>query len=140
MTELLGKNFDIVFPELHQYTYNGKNEYASGLRGKYPTYNDGMKADIIYLKKESGNYKEVNQYFKAIAEKCDNIQVNRKVLGGMPTIVGSRIPVSLLIACVKDEMTIEEICAEYGLTKYEVEKAMEYVVEILDTPYQEGLE
>lgn len=98
MTELLGKNFDIVFPELHQYTYNGKNEYASGLRGKYPTYNGGMKADIIYLKKESGNYKEVNQYFKAIAEKCDNIQVNRKVLGGMPTIVGSRIPVSLLIA------------------------------------------
>ena len=58
----------------------------------------------------------------------------------MPTIVGSRIPVSLLIACVKDEMTIEEICAEYGLTKDEVEKAMEYVVEILDTPYQEGLE
>ena len=99
-----------------------------------------MKADIIYLKKESGNYKEVNQYFKAIAEKCDNIQVNTKVLGGMPTIVGSRIPVSLLIACVKDEMTIEEICAEYGLTKDEVEKAMEYVVEILDTPYQEGLE
>ena len=51
MTELLGKNFDIVFPELHQYTYNGKNEYASGLRGKYPTYNGGMKADNIFEKR-----------------------------------------------------------------------------------------
>lgn len=140
MTELLGKNFDIAFPELYRYTYKGISEYASGLRGKYPTYNDSMKADIIYLKEEPGNYKGVNQYFKAIAEKCDNIQVNSKVLGGMPTIEGSRIPVSLLIACVKDEMTIGEICTEYGLTKDEVEKAMEYVVEVLDTPYQEGLE
>lgn len=58
----------------------------------------------------------------------------------MPTIKGTRIPVSLMVACFKDEMTVQEICEEYNLTRDEVEKSMEYIMEILDTPYQEGLE
>ena len=37
-------------------------------------------------------------------------------------------------------MTIEEICEEYNLKTNDIEEAMEYVIEILDTPYQEGLE
>ena len=37
-------------------------------------------------------------------------------------------------------MTFQEICEEYKLTKEDIEKAMEYVIEILDVPYQEGLE
>lgn len=58
----------------------------------------------------------------------------------MPVIKNTRIPVSLIVACLKDEMTIREICEEYKLTEEDVEKAMEYVIEILDVPYQEGLE
>ena len=58
----------------------------------------------------------------------------------MPVIKNTRIPVSLIIACLKDEMTFQEICDEYRLTQKDIEEAMEYVIEILDTPYQEGLE
>ena len=39
-----------------------------------------------------------------------------------------------------DMISPKKVMDDYGLTKDEVEKAMEYVVEILDTPYQEGLE
>lgn len=75
-------------------------------------------------------------------DKKNNIQINEKKLGGMPVIKNTRIPVSLIVACLKDEMTIREICEEYKLTEEDVEedveKAMEYVIEILDVPYQEG--
>ena len=56
----------------------------------------------------------------------------------MPTVKNTRIPVSLIVACLKDEMTFQEICEEYKLTEEDIEKAMEYVIEILDVPYQEG--
>ncbi len=56
----------------------------------------------------------------------------------MPVIKNTRIPVSLVAACLKDEMTIQDICEEYRLTKQDIEAAMEYVIEILDVPYQEG--
>ena len=45
---------------------------------------------------------------------------------------------SLIVACLKDEMTFEEICEEYEITKEDIEKSMEYVMEVLDIPYQEG--
>ena len=73
-----------------------------------------------------------------IAKKFDAIQIDKKKLSGMPVIKDTRIPVSLVAACLKDEMTIQDICEEYRLTKQDVETAMEYVIEILDVPYQEG--
>ncbi len=141
MAELLTKNFDTVFRELPRFTYKMKKEYTSGLSSKFQAYNNTtMKTGIIYLKNESGNGRDIERYFAEIAKKFDKIQSSTAILGGMPTIKGTRIPVSLIAACFKDEMTVQEICEEYNLTCDEVEKAMEYIMEILDTPFQEGLE
>ena len=52
-------------------------------------------------------------------------------------IKDTRIPVSLIVACLKDGMDIGEICEEYNLNSEDIDKAMEYVIEILDVPYQE---
>lgn len=140
MTELFIKDSEIAFPETLQYTYKRKNEYESGLNENHQTYNKNMKGNIIFLKNGYANYQEIEQYFKKIAKKFDKIQIDEKKLGGMPVINNTRIPVSLIVACLKDEMTIQEICEEYKLTEEDIEKAMEYVIEILDVPYQEGLE
>ncbi len=140
MTELLMKKSEIFFPEIRQYTYKRKNEYHSGLNENNQVYNKNMKSNVIFLKNGYINYQEIEQYYKKIAKKFDEIQVDEKKLGGMPVINNTRIPVSLIIACLKDEMTIKEICKEYKLTEKDIEKAMEYVIEILDVPYQEGLE
>lgn len=140
MTELCVRDSKIAFPEIHQYIYKRKDEYEVGLNMNYLEYNNSMKNNIIFLQNGHTNYKEIEKYFKKIAKKVNNIQINEKKFGGMPVIKNTRIPVSLIVACLKDEMTIREICEEYKLTEEDVEKAMEYVIEILDVTYQEGLE
>ena len=135
MIELLMKNSEIL-----QYTYKRKNEYQSGLDEKKLAYNKDMKGNIIFLKNGSINYQDIEKYFKRIAKKFDAIQIDEKKLGGMPVINNTRIPISLIVACLKDKMTIQDICEEYRLTEDAIEEAMEYVIEVLDVPYQEGLE
>ena len=39
----------------------------------------------------------------------------------------TRIPVSLIVACLKDEMTFQEICEEYKIAPEGVEKVMEAI-------------
>ncbi len=140
MTELLVKASETKFPDT--YTYKKRNwkekEYESGLYLNYKAYNKDMKHNIIFLQNGYINYQEIEQYFKKIAKKFTQIQIDEKKLSGMPVIKNTRIPVSLIIACLKDEMTFQEICEEYELTEEDIEEAMEYVIEILDVPYQEG--
>lgn len=140
MAELYLTDQEISFPVTYNYTYKRNDEYQSGLIAANSAYNKNMKNNIIFLKNGYANYQEIEQYFKKIAKKFNEIEVDEKKLGGMPVINDTRIPVSLIIACFKDEMTIKDICDEYRLTENDVEKAMEYVIEILDIPYQEGLE
>ncbi len=140
MTELFTPKSELSFPETLNYTYRKKNEYQSSLNENNQTYNKNMKRNIIFLKNTCTNYQEIEQYFKKIAKNFYEIQIDEKRLGGMPVISNTRIPVSLIVACLKDEMSINEICEEYQLEKKDIEKAMEYIIEILDIPYQEGLE
>lgn len=128
------------YPDKLQFTYKKEKIYGFGLDEKKTTYNEGMKNKIIFLKSGYTDYQEIDQYFKKIASRFKEIQVDEAKLGGMPAVKDTRIPISLIIACLKDEMTIAEICEEYKLTEDDIEKAMEYVIEILDVPYQEGLE
>lgn len=138
--ELFVKDYEMIFPERVQYTYSAKNEYEPCLNKKQKTYNKNVGNGIIFLKSGSVNYQQMEQYFKKIARRFQTIQIDEKRLSGMPVIENTRIPVSLIVACFKDEMTISEICEEYKLTEKEVEEAMEYVIEVLDVPYLEGCE
>ncbi|MEZ3468208.1 MAG: DUF433 domain-containing protein, partial [Schaedlerella sp.] len=70
---------------------------------------------------------DIEQYFKSKAKKFANIQIDDKKLGGMPTVKNTRIPVSLIVACLKDEMTFQEICEEYKIAPEDVEKVMEAI-------------
>lgn len=140
MAELFMKNSEISFPDILQYTYKSRKEYQIGLDEEKQVYNKSMKSNVIFLKNGYTNYQEVEQYFKRIAKDFEEIQIDEKKLGGMPVINNTRIPVSLILACLKDEMTIREICEEYALSEKDIAAAMEYVIEILDVPYQEGLE
>lgn len=140
MTAFFVKASETKFPDI--YTYKQRNltekEYESGLNLNYKAYNKYMEHNIIFLQNGYINYQEIEQYFKKVAKKFTQIQIDEKRLSGMPVIKNTRIPVSLIIACLKDEMTFQEICEEYKLTEEDIEKAMEYVIEILDVPYQEG--
>lgn len=97
-----------------------------------------MKHNIVFLQNNNINYQEIEQYFKKTANKFTQIQIDEKRLNGMPVIKNTRIPISLIIACLKDEMTFQEICEEYKLTQEDIIKSLEYVMDILDTPYQDS--
>ena len=154
MTDLFMQASEVKFPD-QKYMYKKTNwtdevnfyekgyiarteEYDSGLNFASKTYNKSMNKNFIFIKNGYTNNQEIEKYFKKIAKRFTQIQIDEKKMNGMPLIKNTRIPVSLIIACLKDEMTIQEICEEYKLTLEDIEKAMEYVIEILDVPYQEG--
>ena len=90
---------------------------------------------IILLRNSSTISKEIGKYFSNVTNMFTKIQVDEEKLGGMPVIRDTRIPVSLIVACLKDGMSVREICEEYDLAETDIEEAMEYVIEILDGPY-----
>ncbi len=140
MAEFFVKESETNFPDMYTYRNTNwtKKGYDSVLNLNYNAYNKDMRHNIIFLPNGNINYQEIEQYFKKVAKRFEQIQIDEKKLNGMPVIKDTRIPVSLIIACLKDEMTFKEICEEYKLTQEDIEKAMEYVIEILDVPYQEG--
>ena len=143
MAELFMKTSEKNYPRTHYICKTEKpveKVYESGLNRDFKAYNQDMKHNLIFWKNSNIDNQKIGQYFKNRAKKFVNIQIDEKKLGGMPTIKNTRIPVSLIIACLKDEMTFQEICEEYKLAPEDIEAAMEYVIEILDAPYQEGWE
>ncbi|MNC97297.1 hypothetical protein D3C83_149110 [compost metagenome] len=50
-------------------------------------------------------------------------------------IAGTRIQVSLILACFRDGMTVEEICEDYRLNPDQVKAALDYAIEVLDDPF-----
>ncbi len=136
MAEYIVNCFDTRTPELNAYCE--KKWDKIGLRLYYTAYNKDMEQRNIFSPNSYMNYQEIERYLKNISRRFKSIEVDEKRLNGMPVIKNTRIPVSLIVACLKDEMTFGEICEEYKLTREEIETAMEYVIEILDAPYQEG--
>ena len=80
--------------------------------------------------------KQIIDYFGSTLKKYDTaVSMNSKVLGNMPTIKGTRVPVSLIVACFRDGMTLEEISSSYNVTLEDIEIAMDFVIKILDQPF-----
>lgn len=77
-------------------------------------------------------------YLKNVArDHSQHISVNQSVVGGMPSISGTRIPISLVLACLRDGMSISEICEDYGLNGDQVKASIEYSIDVLNRPYHE---
>lgn len=54
------------------------------------------------------------------------ISVNRKVRFGKAVIKGTRVPVDLILGRLAGEMTYDEICQEYDLTRADILAALDY--------------
>jgi uncharacterized protein (DUF433 family) len=78
----------------------------------------------------------VKNYFESTAERHKGIGIDNNMLAGMPTINGRRIPVSLILSCLKDNMSIEEICSQYLLTEKDIKNALDFAAGLLDYPFQ----
>ncbi|OUB82788.1 hypothetical protein BK773_25865 [Bacillus thuringiensis serovar indiana] len=64
--------------------------------------------------------------------------MNVDILGGLPSLKGTRIPISTILACFADEMNIDEICEDYDLTPEQIKSSLKFVIDVLNRPYYEG--
>ena len=62
----------------------------------------------------------------------ERIQIDTQVQHGKPVIRGTRVPVARLLGGLAGGMTMEEIAAEYGVTKQDVRAAIEYARELVE--------
>jgi|GEM_PF-5344633 len=86
--------------------------------------------------------KKGQQYLQKIVleekkREINTVEMNPKVLSGMPVIKGTRIQVSLILACLRDEMAIEEICEDYRLEPNLVKDTLDFAIKVLDYPFYE---
>lgn len=57
----------------------------------------------------------------------DRISVDHRIMGGMPCIRGTRIPVATVVGMVADGMTVDEIVADHAqLAAEDVTEALRY--------------
>jgi uncharacterized protein (DUF433 family) len=61
------------------------------------------------------------------------ISVNHKIMGGVPCVAGTRIPVATIVGLVADGLTTDEIVAEYPqLTAEDVQACLGYAARAVD--------
>jgi uncharacterized protein (DUF433 family) len=62
---------------------------------------------------------------------ASRIVVDEHVRFGKPVIKGTRVPVELVVGRLAGGMTIEDVMAEYDLTRPDVLAALEYAAQLL---------
>lgn len=63
----------------------------------------------------------------------ERISVDHRIMGGVPCIRGTRIPVATVVASVAEGMTTEEILAEYPhLASEDIRDALRYAAAAVD--------
>ncbi|HET7626932.1 MAG TPA: DUF433 domain-containing protein [Bacillales bacterium] len=77
------------------------------------------------------------KYLNNVSKRHESVQLNSNVLGGMPSIANTRIPLSLILGCLRDGMTLGEICEDYQLTQEQLTESINYVIDVLNLPFSE---
>lgn len=54
-----------------------------------------------------------------------------KICGGVPTIKGTRIPVELILANIRDEVCFDDICQDYHITLDDIKDSLEYAIKMI---------
>ncbi len=75
---------------------------------------------------------------RILKEYNSAVSIDTKILGNMTVIKETRTQVILIVACFIDGMTLEEISNSYNVTLEDIEIAMDFVIKLLDFPFQSG--
>ncbi len=74
-------------------------------------------------------------YYTAHDEHMDlgRISVDHRIMGGVPCVAGTRIPVATVVGLVANGLTTDEILAEYPqLTREDVQACLGYAARAVD--------
>jgi uncharacterized protein (DUF433 family) len=63
----------------------------------------------------------------------ERISVDYRIMGGVPWVRGTRIPVATVVAMVAEEMDFDEILAEFAqLTLADIQESLRYAAAAVD--------
>jgi len=66
-----------------------------------------------------------------LKKKKGRIVIDPKVMGGKPVILGTRVPVQVIVGALAGGMTREEVCKEYRVSLDDIQAALAYATEAL---------
>ena len=61
----------------------------------------------------------------------ERIVIDPKIMHGKPVIMGTRVPVEIVLGSLAGGMEIKEVCSEYGLKREDVLAAIDYAAKII---------
>jgi len=108
-----------------------ENEYLSGIKRNTLDYNDTK----YQLESRENKMDHIVPFFKEISKNFNRIELDESILSGMPTIKNTRIPVNLIVTCLRDGMTLDEVIEDYNVSNKDVTEALEFIIDILTRPY-----
>ena len=62
----------------------------------------------------------------------NNITIDPKVRFGKPVIIGTRVPVDVVVGKLAGGMEITEVMQEYALTRQQVQAALHYAAHLVE--------
>ncbi len=82
--------------------------------------------------------KIIKRYLKEKTTDSEVVVVDEDVLQGMPIIEGTRLPVTLILAYIRDEENFEEVLEDFPyITKEQVVASLDYLIKVIGDPYQD---
>lgn len=66
--------------------------------------------------------------------------IDPEVKHGEPVIKGTRVPVDVILGSLASEMSIEEVCEEYGVEREDVLAALSYAQHVVSSEEVHPLE
>lgn len=54
-----------------------------------------------------------------------------KICSGVPIIKGTRIPITLVLANICDEICFDDICQDYHITKEDIRDSIDYAIKVI---------
>ncbi len=64
--------------------------------------------------------------------RYERVTVDHRIMGGVPCIVGTRIPVATLMSMIAEGMTTDEIVTDYPqISRGDVRQALQFAAEAL---------
>ena len=61
----------------------------------------------------------------------ERIVIDPRVMHGKPVIMGTRVPVEIVLGSLAGGMEVKEVCNEYGLKREDVLAAIDYATKII---------
>jgi len=56
----------------------------------------------------------------------DRIELDPRIVHGQPVVRGTRVPVAIVVGSLAGGMTLEEVKAEYGVTRDDILACLDY--------------